>query len=141
MKTTMSQSELRIGELALRAGVSIDTVRYYERQRLLPRATRTGGGFRLFSLEAVERIRFIKLAQGIGLSLGEIKELLTVGGGASECRRVSDLLRTKLTELDERIKSMRDFRKTLAAHLEECEHELSEKGRAAQCPVVTIKRA
>lgn len=137
----MSQSELRIGELAARSGVSVDTVRYYERQRLLPSAARTGGGFRLFKADAVERIRFIKHAQEIGLSLGEIKELMTVGGGAGECRRVRDLLQVKLAELDERIKAMRNFRRTLAEHLKECEHELSEKGRAAQCPVVTIKRA
>src|SRR4051794_31196805 len=106
----MSQSELRIGELAARSGVSVDTVRYYERQRLLPSAARTGGGFRLFKPEAVERIRFIKHAQEIGLSLDEIKELMTVGGGAGECRRVRDLLRVKLAELDERIKAMRNFR-------------------------------
>ena len=137
----MSQSELRIGELAARAGVSIDTVRYYERQRLLPRAARSEGGFRLFTPEAIERICFIKQAQEIGLSLGEIRELLTVGGGANECQRVSDLLRAKLKELDGRIKTMRDFRRTLATHLQECERELSEKGRAAQCPVVTIRRA
>jgi DNA-binding transcriptional MerR regulator len=137
----MSQSELRIGELATRAGVSIDTVRYYERRQLLPRAARTGGGFRLFTQEAVERLRFIKQAQEIGLSLDEIKELLTAGGGASECQRVRELLRVKLIEPDERLKAMRDFRRTLAAHLKECEHELSEKGRAAQVTVVTIGRA
>src|SRR5215213_9083058 len=135
MNTTMSQSELRIGELASRSGVSVDTVRYYERRRLLPGAARTTGGFRLFKPEAVERIRFIKHAQEIGLSLDEIKGLLTAGGGDAECRRVSDLLRVKLAELDERIRAMRKFRRTLAEHLEECEHELSEKGRAAQCPV------
>jgi MerR family copper efflux transcriptional regulator len=131
----MSQSELRIGELASRAGVSIDTVRYYERQRLLPRAARSEGGFRLFHAEAVERIRFIRQAQGIGLSLEEIKELLSEGG-ADECQRVHDLLRTKLEELDEKIKSMRSFRRTLARHYEACEKELRERGKAAECPVL-----
>ena len=55
----MAQSEIRIGEVAERAGVSIDTVRYYERRRLLPRAPRTQGGFRVFTGDAVERVRFI----------------------------------------------------------------------------------
>lgn len=132
----MAQSELRIGELAARAGVSIDTVRYYERQQLLPRAARTGGGFRLFTPETVGRIRFIKQAQDIGLSLDEIKELLQTGGGANECRSVRDLLRAKLTELDERMKAMKEFRSTLSRHLTACERELKNHGEEAACPVV-----
>lgn len=131
----MARPALRIGEVAARAGVSIDTVRLYERRRLLPRAPRTGGGFRLFRPEAVERIRFIKQAQEIGLSLSEIGELLAEGG-AAECRRVRDLLRTKLEEMDEKIRAMRAFRRTLASHYKVCEKELDEHGRAAQCPVL-----
>ncbi len=132
----MAQSELRIGEIAERAGVSIDTVRYYERRRLLPRAPRTQGGFRVFTRDAVERVRFIKQAQELGFSLDEISALLTTGGGANECRSVRDLLRAKLAELDRRLKTMRDFRGTLANHLAECESELKRHGNAAQCPVV-----
>ena len=132
----MARSELRIGEVAARAGVSIDTVRYYEKRRLLPRAPRTGGGFRLFASETVERVQFIKQAQDIGLSLEEIGQLLATGGGADECRRMRDLLRSKLTELDERIGGMREFRRTLGRHLAACEEELQSHGRAASCPVV-----
>ncbi len=131
----MARSELRIGEVAARAGVSIDAVRYYEKRLLLPRAPRTGGGFRLSPPEAVERIRFIKQAQEIGLSLEEIGELLAEGG-AAECQRVHDLLRKKLEELDGKIKAMRDFRRTLARHYEACEHELEEHGKDAKCPVL-----
>jgi len=126
---------LRIGEVALRSGVSIDTVRYYERRRLLPPAPRTEGGFRLFTPEAVERMQFIKQAQELGFSLDEIRELLTTGG-ANECRRVRDHLKVKLTELDERIRLMEDFRKTLARHLAACERELSRHSEHAVCPVL-----
>lgn len=132
----MSQSEFRIGEVAAQAGVSIDTVRYYERRLLLPRASRTRGGYRVFDAEAVERIRFIKQAQDIGLSLNEIGELLSTEGSADECRRVSNLLRKKLSELDERLKLMRDFRQTLARYLAECESELHRQGESAACPVI-----
>lgn len=135
----MTRSELRIGEIASQAGVSIDAVRYYERRHLLPRAARTEGGFRLFPQEAVERIRFIKQAQELGFSLDEIGELLTTGG-AAECKRVRDLLRAHLADLDAKIKSMREFRRTLAGHLAECERELEERGKAAQCPVVIKSR-
>src|SRR6266852_7603793 len=91
-------TEFRIGELATRAGVSIDAVRYYERLKLLPRAGRTAGGFRLFGPESVERVQFIKQAQELGLTLDEIKGLLATGG-AEECRRVRDLLGKKIGEL------------------------------------------
>lgn len=132
----MAQSEFHIGELAACTGVSIDTVRFYERKRLLPRAPRTGGGFRLFGAETIERIRFIKQAQDIGLSLDEIGQLMQTGGGASECQSVRDLLSAKLAELDERMKMMRDFRRTLGDYLAACERELKSHGQAAKCPVM-----
>lgn len=132
----MAQSELRIGELAARTGVSIDTVRFYERRRLIPCAVRTGGGFRLFSTDTIERIRFIKQAQDIGLSLEDIGQLLQTGGGANECRSVRDLLSAKLAELDDRMKKMRDFRRTVINHLAACENELKSRGQEAECPVM-----
>ena len=131
----MKSAALRIGELAARSGVSIDAVRFYERKKLLPLAPRTEGGFRLFPLETVERVRFIKQAQELGFSLDEVAELLTTGG-AAECQQVRDLLRAKLTELDERMRLMQDFRRRLASHLTACETELRERGKAAVCPVV-----
>ncbi len=137
----MNSSAIRIGEVALRSGVSVDTVRYYERRRLLPSAPRTEGGFRLFTPETVERVRFIKQAQELGFSLDEIGELLTTGG-ADECRRVRDHLKVKLDELDERIRAMRDFRKSLAQRLAACERELSRHADGAVCPALaTISRA
>ena len=65
----MEKTELRIGEIAKRAGVSIDTLRYYERLKLLPRPRRSSGGFRLFASEHIERVKFIKQAQDLGFSL------------------------------------------------------------------------
>ena|SRR6476646_2284807 len=133
----MEQTEFHIGEIATRAGVSVDTVRYYERLKLLPQAKRTSGNFRVFGLESIERVQFIKEAQELGFSLDEIKGLLATGG-AEECRRVHDLLSDKLLELDERLASMKKFRRVLARHLAECERELREHGQDACCPVVAI---
>jgi DNA-binding transcriptional MerR regulator len=130
-------TEFRIGEVASRAGVSIDTVRYYERLKLLPRARRTSGNFRLFGPESVERVQFIKQAQELGFSLDEIKGVLATGG-AEECQKVHDLLSAKLAELDGRLTSMKNFRRVLMRHLAECERELSEHGQEACCPVVAI---
>lgn len=132
----MMQPGLRIGEVASRAGVSVDTVRYYERLKLLPRAPRSEGGFRLFTTETVARVRFIKQAQDIGLSLDEIKELLTSGGGVKECQRMRDLLRVKLAEVDDRVKALRKFRRALSRYLAACEDELDKHSAAAKCPVM-----
>jgi DNA-binding transcriptional MerR regulator len=131
----MKSAALRIGEVAARSGVSVDTVRFYERRRLLPRAARTEGGFRLFAPETVGRVKFIKQAQDLGFSLDEIGEFLATGG-AQECRRVRDALRAKLAGLDERVRLMREFRRTLSRHLAACEQELEERGDQAQCPVL-----
>ena len=135
----MESGEFQIGELASRAGVSVDAVRYYERVKLLPRASRTSGGFRLFDRESVERVRFIKQAQELGLTLAEIKGLLATGG-SEECTRVRDLLNRKLEDLDGKIKAMKDFRRTLSRHLATCERELEAHGDAACCPVVAVVR-
>src|SRR5207244_665967 len=98
------------------------------------------GGFRLFTPETVERIQFIKQAQDMGLSLDEIKELLTTDGSASQCQRVHDLLQEKISELDNRMKKLREFKRTLSHHLVACENELTQRGAAASCPVVVTMR-
>ena len=72
----------------------------------------------------------------MGLSLDEIKELLTSDGGAPQCQRVRDLLKEKITELDNRMKNLRQFKRRLSDHLEACENELKQHGAAASCPVI-----
>jgi DNA-binding transcriptional MerR regulator len=128
-------TDLRIGEVAKRSGVSIDTLRYYEKLKLLPRSRRSSGGFRLFAPEHIERVQFIKQAQDLGFSLEEIKGLLATGG-ADECKEVRDLLQRKLSELDDRLKAIKGFRRLLARHLSACEGELKRHGESACCPVV-----
>jgi DNA-binding transcriptional MerR regulator len=129
-------SALKIGELASAAGVSTDAVRYYERLKILPRPGRTRAGYRLYSEQDVERLRFIKQAQSLGLSLDEVKELLPGrGAGLSECQRVRDLLTAKLAELEAKISEMRRFRNTLSTYLGQCEEALAGK-REDCCPVL-----
>lgn len=127
--------ELRIGEVAESAGVSVDTVRYYERRRLLPVAPRTASGYRVFTSETVDQVLFIKQAQDLGFSLDEISTLLTTNG-TSDCLHVHDLLDVKLEELDARMKSMHEFRAKLTHYLAECEDELKRHPDSAECPVV-----
>lgn len=136
----MSNLHIQIGETANRAGVSIDTVRYYEKRKLVHSVSRTHGGYRLFKSHTVEQIKFIKQAQEFGFSLDEIKGLLG-SGSVKECRAVRDLLQQKISEVDEQIKKMKSFKKTLSIHLEACDEELSQNGQNANCPAFfEIKR-
>ena len=131
----MTRSWLRIGEVAQRAGVSVGTVRYYEKRRLLPLSPRSQGGYRLFSVDTIERVKFIKQGQELGFSLDEITTLLT-GGGSGACSQMRDLLQAKLLEMSKRMKGLRTFTRTLRRHLQECEFELARHGAAAKCPVI-----
>ena len=127
--------EFRIGEVAARSGVSIDTLRYYERRQLLPQAPRTAGGYRMFSAETVDRVLFIKQAKELGFSLEEISTFLAADG-TNDCRHVHDLLDAKLTELDEKLRAMQEFRHKLKRYLDECEAELKKRPQSAECPLV-----
>jgi DNA-binding transcriptional MerR regulator len=131
----VGQSWLRIGEIAQRAGVSVGTIRYYEKRKLLPPSPRSEGGYRLFPDETIERLRFIKQAQEIGFSLDEVRALLT-GGGVNACAEMRDLLQAKLLEISHRMSGLRTFQRTLRRYLQACEKELAKHGTAAKCPVI-----
>jgi MerR family transcriptional regulator, copper efflux regulator len=135
MEYTMS-GDLKIGELAQTVGVSRDTIRYYERLKLLPKASRTESDYRLYTAADVERLRFIKQAQSFGFSLDEIRALLPTGKtGLQECQSVRDLLDAKLKELDAHLAQMHGFREKLAEYFAACEEALSRRDRDT-CPVL-----
>src|SRR5436305_1202427 len=100
----MTTRTLRIGELAAVSGLTRDALRYYERQGLLPRARRTAGGFREYDGAAIDRVRFIKQAQAHGLTLRDIRDLVShqSDAGRTRCRHVRDLLARKLEHLQTR---------------------------------------
>ena len=84
---------LAIGELAARAGVTRDALRYYERLGLIAPLRRTSGGFRVYAPDIIERLRFIKQAQLHGMTLAEIRDLLRLDArSGSQCRQVQQLL-------------------------------------------------
>jgi MerR family Zn(II)-responsive transcriptional regulator of zntA len=122
MRLSVTGTTFRIGELAARSGVTPDTLRYYERLGLLPRAHRSTGGFRLYTREAFDRLRFVKQAQSLGLTLHEIRDLLGYesSAGLKRCRQVRDMLRTKLLELQRKLEELEDFQRTLSGYLDRC---------------------
>ncbi len=105
---------IRIGELAHLAGTSTDTLRFYERLGLLPRAPRTPGGYRLYEPSVAERVAFIKKAQALGLTLEEVREILRVADrGTPPCEHVRETLMARLAEVDARIAELESLRATL----------------------------
>ena len=120
-----------IGALAKRAGVSIDTVRYYERGGLLAPKTRLASGYRRYSELEVARLRFIRRAQALGFSLKEVKELLALSN-LRDVGRVKRAAQTKLADVEERIASLERVRNGLASLIAACPGH----GRAADCPIL-----
>ncbi len=124
---------LKIGELAARCAVSRDTIRFYEREGLLPRPQRTPALYRVYGEEDEGRLLFIRQAQALGLTLDDIRELVrheqprTPG----ECRRVAALLRERVEAIDRKLAELRTFRRLLAENIERCE-----KADGDACPVV-----
>ena len=94
-------TSLTISDLASRTGLRPDTVRYYERVGLMPRAARTSGDHRRYDEVAVDRLQFIRGAQRLGLRLADIKDLLTVRDtGRCPCEPAEPLLRARIAEID-----------------------------------------
>ena len=133
------RSPIQIGEAAQRAKLSIDTIRFYERKALVPRAHRTMGHFRLYTAEDVARLTFIKQMQGLGFSLRQIKQLLDLRDrGGHACRDVRDLLSSKLAEIQNKIRDLKNLERELRLDLQKCNHELKDRRDhgAQRCPIL-----
>jgi DNA-binding transcriptional MerR regulator len=129
---------LTVGVVAAAAGVSPDTVRYYERLRLLSKASRSESGYRVFSNSDVERIRAICRAKSLGMSLAEIGTLLPQGRlGRAQCRRVRDLLVEKIASTESHIARLREFTRELRSYLAACDRAIASK-REVLCPVFSL---
>jgi MerR family copper efflux transcriptional regulator len=120
--------QLTVGELAERAHVNRETVRYYERRRLLPRPSRLVSGYRVFGDDAVRRLRFIRHAQELGFSLNEIKDLLALRVKSVEvCGSVGERAEPKITEIQRKIESLRHMKEALSELVAECSREAKRK--------------
>lgn len=124
---------LKIGELAQRAGVTAKAIRFYERTRVLPPATRAENGYRLYGDDAVEMLGFVKQATGLGLTLAEIKDIIAIRqGGRPPCTHVHRLLRDKAVDLDRKLKDLLDIRRRIRQSLTAWKRR--PVTRAAVCP-------
>lgn len=111
-----------IGKVAALADVSTDTLRYYEKERLIAPASRTAAGYRLYNDEAVRRIRFIKHAQHCGFTLSDIQELLTLKhAGSACCEDVRSLAVEKKLRIEHKLKALRVMSRALDDLIQSCE--------------------
>lgn len=124
---------MQIGQLAQHAGVAIDTVRYYERQGLLPQPQRRASGYRQYGQQDISRLRFIRRAKDLGFSLQEIHDLLRLSGNHEADRAEVRVLATqRLADIERKLRELEAMRATLATLVGQC----SGHGSVQGCPII-----
>lgn len=129
---------LKTGDLARLAGVNSQTLRYYERRKLLPGPRRTESGYRLYDDDAVRRIRFIKKAQYLGFTLEEILDLLTLRADSdTPCIEIRDRAVRKIDNVKDKIRELRRIERALSAVAAQC----TGRGPVTDCPILEVLEA
>lgn len=129
--------QLTIGTLAKLAGVNVETIRYYQRKRLMREPARPPGGIRRYTRVDAARVRFVKSAQTLGFSLREVAQLLELEDG-THCREAAKLAALHLAEVRARLTDLARMEKALSALVRQCE---SRRGSIA-CPLIaSLRRA
>jgi DNA-binding transcriptional MerR regulator len=129
---------MQIGTIAKRTGLSVDAVRFYERNSLLPSPSRTPGGFRQYGEKDVETLEFIRSAQGLGFTLREIHELLELRDNRLQpCAPVRRQLEQKLSQVRQKLADMKKLEHGLRLALRKCNDQI--RKRSSHCPLLTRK--
>lgn len=124
---------LTIGKLAKKAGVNVDTIRYYEKQGLIPKPQRTESGYRQYTRDSVKRMLFIKRAKGLGFTLKEISELLSLRFDQdARCRDIKDLAKSKMSDIKEKIELLQQIKTALIKLIKAC----NENQHTDACPIL-----
>lgn len=124
---------MKTGELAAKAGVNFQTVRYYERRGLLAEPPRRDSGYREYGQDSVQALRFIKRSQQLGFTLKEIEQLLHLAsGGPESCDAAQSLADHRIADLERRIADLEAMRDSLARLVQTCERPHRER----ECPLL-----
>ncbi len=113
---------MTVGQLSREVGVNLETVRFYEKEKLLPEPERTAGGHRIYNEEDIERLKFIQRAKWVGFTLREIRKLMRVreADPAGSCDDAMDLARQKVAEIDRKLSELEKMRDALNEFLDSC---------------------
>lgn len=123
-----------IGELSRRTGVNIETIRYYERIRMVPAPPRTEGGRRVYAAGHVQTLSFIRRGRELGFTIEEIRTLLALGGPEkAACADVREIAAKHLEDIRAKIADLKKLERLLARTIDRCEG-----GTAPECPVLEI---
>lgn len=129
---------MQIGAVAKRIGLSVDAIRFYERNGLLPRPLRTEGGFRRYGESDIETLAFVRRVQGLGFKLSEIRGLLKLRGDRFQpCAPVKRRLEEKLVDVKRKLNDLHKLEHELRLALRSCNKEL--RKRDAHCPILSEK--
>lgn len=133
----MSAGSYRIGEVAAAAGVTVETLRFYEREGLLSVPLRSANGARRYDDDAMGRVRFIKQAQAVGLTLRDIQVLVKSRQNTSRdaCQKIRTILAARISEIESRVQNMQAFRDVLRDHLRACDRALANQ-TVQECPTL-----
>jgi len=125
---------MTIGQLANKAQVNVETVRYYERRGLIDRPDKPTTGYRQYSNEVLHRLLFIRRAQTLGFKLDEIENLLFLSVG--HCTEIQTLAKQKLDQVRDKVKDLKKLEAVLADLVRQC----GESADKAHCPIVDTLR-
>lgn len=126
---------MQIGIVAKKIGLSVDAIRFYERNALLPCPPRTQGGFRQYAESDVATLAFIRRVQGLGFKLSEIRGLLNLRGNRLQpCAPVRRRLEEKLSDVQQKLGNLRKLERELRLALRSCNRQLGK--RSAHCPIL-----
>ncbi len=126
---------MQIGIVAKKIGLSVDAIRFYESNGLLPRPPRTEGGFRRYAETDVETLAFVRRVQGLGFKLSEIRGLLNLRGNRLQpCAPVRRRLQEKLVDVQRKLTDLHKLEDELRLALRSCNREL--RKRPAHCPIL-----
>ena len=126
---------MQIGVVAKKIGLSVDAIRFYERNSLLPRVPRTQGGFRQYGESDIDTLRFVRRVQGLGFTLNEVCELLGLRQNCLQpCAPVRRRLETKLADVQRKLSDLQKLEHELRLALRSCNKEL--RKHPAHCPIL-----
>ena len=124
--------DMTIGKLSSKTGVNTETIRYYEKEGILPPPPRTESGYRVYTEEHCKRLMFVRRSRELGFSLNEIRTMLAmVDGGSLTCAEVKDVTITHLDDIREKISDLQKLEKTLQKIASQCKG-----GKTPNCPII-----